>query len=170
MERLGMNNPPKQIKDLTGARLEKSVAIIRSAFGKVAPELGITAGNAPLFPAFITLERLEEMRARGAVFYGYFIGGQQVGVVALEKRGRRGYFMERLAVLPEYWHSGIGRELVDYVIERARERRVKHLHLGMVNEHKVLKEWYESMGFSVTSVRKFAPLPFSVCFMEKDLR
>ncbi|MGD0794505.1 MAG: GNAT family N-acetyltransferase [Dehalococcoidales bacterium] len=159
----------KKIIDLASGSLEQSAAIIRSAFGKVAGELGITFENAPLFPAFITLERLEETRLRGALFYGLFIGGKQVGVVALEKRDTGDYYMERLAVLPEYWHGGLGRELVNFIIDRARRLGVRKLYLGMVNEHKVLKDWYKSMGFKEISVKKFENLPFSVCFMALDI-
>lgn len=150
----------KTIRELTGVSLEKGVAIIRSAFGRVASELGITQDNAPMFPAFMTLERLKEMRVRGAVFFGMFINGEQVGVVALEKRDtddayiKGQYYLERLAVLPEYWHRGIGRELVNFIIDYVSKLGVKKLHLGMVNEHKVLKEWYQSMGFKEVEIKK----------------
>jgi ribosomal protein S18 acetylase RimI-like enzyme len=156
------------IRELTGLSLEPSVAIIRRAFGKVAPGLGITQENAPMFPAFVTIDGLEEMRARGAVFYGYFLGERQVGTVAVEKR-EKGYFMERLAVLPEYWHGGIGRELVDSVVEYVKKLGVKELHLGMVNEETVLKKWYEGMGFREVELRKFEGLPFTVSFMARDI-
>ena len=76
----------KTIRELCGESPDDSLQIIRSAFGKVAGELGITEENAPMFPAFITKERLDEMRARGAVFQGLFIDGRQVGVVAVEKQ------------------------------------------------------------------------------------
>jgi ribosomal protein S18 acetylase RimI-like enzyme len=156
------------IRELTGLSLEPSAAIIRSAFGKVAPGLGITQKNAPMFPAFITAEGLEEMRARGAVFFGYFLGERQAGTVAVEKR-EKGYFMERLAVMPEYWHAGIGRELVDFVVGYIKKLGVKELHLGMVNEETVLKKWYEGMGFREVELRKFEGLPFTVCFMARDI-
>jgi GNAT superfamily N-acetyltransferase len=164
-----VKNEQRHIKDLTGTSLEKSVAVIRRAFGKVAEEMGITYENAPLFPAFITIERLEEMRSRGAIFFGYFIGRKQVGVIAMEKRDNGEYFMERLAVLPEYWHGGIGRELVDFVIDYVRKLGIKKLYLGMVNEQKVLKDWYKGMGFQEVEVKKFEQLPFSVCFMVRDI-
>jgi diamine N-acetyltransferase len=158
------------IKDITDAPLKRSVEIIRSAFGKVAPELGITKANAPMFPAFITIGRLEEMKSHGAKFFGAFIGRRQVGVVAVKKRDNGNYYMERLAVIPEYWHGGIGRQLVNHVIDYAKKLGVKKLYLGMVNEHKVLKEWYRSMGFREIEVRKFEYLPFRVCFMEMDIQ
>ena len=159
----------KTIRKLTGVSLEKSVAIIRSAFGKVADELGITVENAPMFPAFITLERLEEMRARGAIFFGLFINGSQVGVVAVEKEADGEYYLKRLAVLPDYWHGGLGRELVNFIIDYVRKLGVKKLYLGMVNEHKVLKEWYLSMDFKEISLKRFEHLPFTVCYMALDI-
>lgn len=32
-----------------------------------------------------------------------------------------------------------------------------------------LVRWYERQGFSITGTRKFAHLPFVVCFMEKSV-
>jgi N-acetylglutamate synthase-like GNAT family acetyltransferase len=159
----------KTIKELTGASLDDSLQIIRSAFGKVAGELGITLENAPRFPAFITRERLEEMRTGGALFFGLFINGSQAGVVALEKEATGEYYMKRLAVMPEYWHGGMGRGLVEYVIDYVRRLGINKLYLGMVNEQTVLKSWYQDMGFKETAVKKFEHLPFNVCFMELDI-
>jgi hypothetical protein len=44
-----------EIKELDGASLESSVAIIRSAFGQVTGRFGITEENTPMFAAYITL-------------------------------------------------------------------------------------------------------------------
>jgi N-acetylglutamate synthase-like GNAT family acetyltransferase len=159
----------KTIKEITGASLDDSLRIIRSAFGKVAGELGITMENAPRFPAFITYERLEEMKAGGAVFFGTFVNGSQAGVVALEKEATGEYYMKRLAILPEYWHGGMGRELVNYVIDHVRRLGVKKLYIAMVNEQAVLKSWYQGIGFKEIAVKKFEHLPFNVCFMEMDI-
>ena len=165
-----MKNAPKIIKPLAGASLGNSLVIIRSAFGKVAEELNITVENAPMFTAFTTLAKLEEIRARGALFFGLCIKGSQVGVVALEKEADGEYYMKRLAVLPEYWHDGLGRELVDFIINYVRKLGVKKLYLGMVNESTVLKKWYQSMGFKETDVVKYDHLPFTVCHMVLDIK
>jgi N-acetylglutamate synthase-like GNAT family acetyltransferase len=144
---------PKTIKEITSASLADSVQIVRSAFGRVAGELGITLENAPRFPAFVTIERLEEMRAGGA----------------LEQEAAGEHYLKRLAVLPEYWHGGLGRELVQHIIDYARGLGIKKLHIAMVNEQTVLKKWYQGMGFKETEIKKFEHLPFSVCFMVMDI-
>ncbi len=159
----------KTIRELVDTPLDDSVRIVRSAFGKVADELGITEECTPGFPAFVNLERLEEMRAGGAVFFGTFINGSQAGVVALEKEPAGEYYMKRLAVLPEYWHGGLGRALVDYVIDYAGKLGIGKLYLGMVNEQTALKNWYRKIGFRETAIKKFEHLPFSICFMEMDI-
>jgi GNAT superfamily N-acetyltransferase len=161
--------PTTMVAELDGVSLEDSVWIIRSAFGRVARELGINYENTPRFPAFITIERLEEMRAGGAVFFAAFSDGRQVGVVVLEKEATGEYYMKRLAVLPEYWHGGLGRKLVERVIDHVRRLGIKKLHLAMVNEQAGLKDWYRGLGFRETAVKKYEHLPFSVCFMEMDI-
>lgn len=159
----------KTIKGLLDMPLDDSLRIIRSAFGKVADRFGITEEITPRFPAFITLERLEEMRAGGAVFFGMFVNGSQAGVVALEKEPTGEYYMKRLAVLPEHWHGGLGRALVDYVIDYAGKLGIDKLYLGMVNEQAALKTWYRKMGFREMSIKHFEHLPFSICIMEMDI-
>jgi diamine N-acetyltransferase len=165
-----MKKIQKTIIPLDDASLGNSVAIIRSAFGKVTAEFGITEENTPVFAAYTTLENLKDMRARGVKFFGLFFNGSQVGVVGLEKEAGGSCHMSRLAVLPEYWHSGFGRELIDYVIEYVRRMGVKQLRLGMVNENTVLKKWYLDMGFKEIELKKFDHLPFTVCRMALEIK
>jgi N-acetylglutamate synthase-like GNAT family acetyltransferase len=146
------------------------VNIIRRAFSTVAEELGIKEEITPLFPAFMTKERLAETRNKGAIFWGLFIDGKQAGFVAIEKEKDGKYFMKRLAVLPEHRHGGNGKALVDTAITYTKSKGEKKLYIAMVNEQTVLKEWYKMMGFKETSVQKFEHLPFHVCFMELDIR
>lgn len=160
----------QQIREITGEKLDTSVEIVRRAFGTVAEEMGITEENAPRYTAFITKEKLQELRERGTVFWGLFVDGKQAGFVAVEKENDGKYWMKRLAVLPEYRHGGKGKALVDTAIAYTRSKGEKKLYIGIVNEEKVLKNWYLAMGFQETSVEKFEHLPFSVCFMEMDIR
>ena len=164
-----MRNPAKDIRVITEKPLGTSIDVIRRAFRTVAKEMGITQQNAPRYTAFITPERLEESRKNGAVFWGLFVNGKQAGFVAVEKRDDGHYWMERLAVLPAYRHGGSGKALVNTAIDYARSRGQKKLYIGMVNEQKVLKDWYLAMGFKELSVEHFPGLPFSVAFMELDI-
>jgi ribosomal protein S18 acetylase RimI-like enzyme len=158
-----------KIREVTDGKLDTSVEIIRRAFGTVAEEMGLTIENCPVYPAFTTIERLEELRARGAVFFGLFMDGRQAGFVAVEKEKDGKYYMKRLAVLPEYRHGGIGRELVNHIIDYVKNKGSQKLSIAIVNEQEVLKDWYKGMGFREISIKQFEHLPFTVSFMELDI-
>ncbi|OGO30959.1 MAG: hypothetical protein A2Z29_01025 [Chloroflexi bacterium RBG_16_56_11] len=157
------------IKDITSDPLGDSVEIIRRGFGTVTAEMGLTEETAPYSPAFMTLKQLEELRDSGAVFFGFFVGNRQIGFVAVQEETDGVYFMKRLAVLPEFRHHGYGRELVKKVIDYLRTRGINKLSLAMVNEQTVLKDWYQGMGFKEKSIEHFGNMPFTICFMEKNI-
>jgi N-acetylglutamate synthase-like GNAT family acetyltransferase len=97
------------------------------------------------------------------------VDDRQVGFVAMEKADDAVYYLEKLAVLPEYRHNGYGRELVQFVLETAATGGAKKLSIGIIYEQAVLKDWYKDIGFRETSTKKFEHLPFTVGFMEIDL-
>ncbi len=160
----------RTILEITYDALDASVDIIRRSFGTVADEMGLTLENCPAYPAFITLEKLEEMKAKGGVFFGLFVDSVQVGFVAVEKERDDQYYLKRLSVLPKYRHAGFGRDLVDFIIDYLINLGISKLCIALVNEQTVLKNWYKGMGFRETSVREFEHLPFTVCFMEMDIK
>jgi len=131
--------------------------------------MGITQENAPRYTAFLPLERLREERDNGARFFGYFIDGRQVGFVTAEPEDGGKWFMKRLAVLPEYRGRGIARKLIEKVIDYVKGRGVTCLHIGIVNEQRGLKAWYEGMGFKEYEVFEIPNLPFTVALLKKDL-
>jgi ribosomal protein S18 acetylase RimI-like enzyme len=98
-----------------------------------------------------------------------FSGDRQVGFVAIEKADNNLYYMEKLAVLPEYRHKGYGTRLVRFVLDYIKNKGGKKLSTGIIDEHTILKNWYKGMGFKEISTQKFPHLPFTVCFMEKEL-
>lgn len=166
---LAVEKSQREIRVITGAALEPSVAIIRRAFGTVAAERGYTEQNAPHYTAFITPERLEETRQHGGVFWGLFEGGIQAGFVAVEKEPDGRYWMKRLAVLPANRGAGSGKVLVDTVISYVRSLGEPKLYIAVAGDKGVLNDWYKAMGFIETEVKEFPSLPFKVCFMELDL-
>ena len=55
--------------------------------------------------------------------------------------------LNNLAVLPEYRHLGIGKELVDYAITYSKIiPGANKIKIGIVEENTILKEWYEKSG------------------------
>jgi len=158
-----------KIEEVTDGSLENNVDIIQRSFQTVADELGLTIENCLVYPAFTTLEKLEELRTRGAVFFGLYVHGHQEGFVAVEKEKDGKYYMKRLAVLPQYRHGGFGKELINFVIDYVKKTGSTTLSIAIVNEQDILKDWYKEMGFREISIKQFEHLPFTVCFMEMDI-
>jgi len=148
--------------------LRISARTIRDSFKTVAAEFGLTKENCPTHPSFMNVRRLCELRDRGIKLFGCFLGKRQVGFVAIERADDDLYYMERLAVLPEYRHRGCGTELVRFVLDYIREQGGQKLSIGTINEHWILKDWYRRLGFAEIRAEKFPHLPFTVCFMERD--
>ena len=74
-------------------------------------------------------------------------GGICIGFVAIERASEDLYYMEKLAVLPEYRHKGIVTKLIDCVVDRVNKSGGKKVSIGIINESKKLKrlvyqEWF----------------------------
>lgn len=149
--------------------LEECAGVIRNAFITVVDEFHLTRENAPTNPAFLGADALEKMRDKGAVMFGAYEGEHCIGFVAAQEANEGTFYMERLAVLPEYRHEGIGRKLMDTVFDYVRENGGKKVSIGIINENTKLKNWYLQYGFAETAVKHFDHLPFEVCFMEKAI-
>ena len=149
--------------------LINSVKVIRDAFKTVAIEFKLNKNNCPTHPSFLTIKQLNELKKKGTRFFGLFLNDLQIGFVAIEKADEDTFFMEKLAALPEYRHKGYGGQLADYVFEYVKNSGGTTVSIGIIDEHTVLKNWYKTLGFQETGIKKFEHLPFTVCFMEKDI-
>jgi len=158
-----------EIKEINSQHgLESSVKVIRDSFKTVALEFELDEGNCPTHPSLITLDKLLELRGKAKLF-GLFLNKIQVGFVAIEKADDKVYYLDKLAVLPEFRHKGYGGKLVEFVSSYAKKHDGQKVSLGMINESTVLKNWYQELGFQETETKNFEHLPFMVCFMEKSL-
>jgi ribosomal protein S18 acetylase RimI-like enzyme len=135
----------------------------------VAVEFNLTKDNCPTHPSFVTVKQLNEMKRKGLKLCGLFENDVQIGFVAVEKKKHKVFNLEKLAVLPEHRHKGYGGKLIEFAEAYGKNAEGEKLSIGIINEHAVLKKWYETKGFKETSVMKFEQLPFTVCFMEKTL-
>ena len=149
--------------------LETSVKVVADSFQTVAVEFNLNKENCPTHPSLVTLKQLTEMKRKGLKLFGLFDGDAQIGFVAVEKKKHKVYNLEKLAVLPEYRHKGYGGKLMEFAEAYVKNAGGEKLSIGIINEHTVLKKWYEVKGFQETAITKFAHLPFTVCFMEKTV-
>ena len=144
----------------TEQEMAVSVNVIRESFATVAEQFGLTKENAPTNPAFIEMRHLQKMRETGIAMFGVFCETIQIGFVAIERKDHTGFFMERLAVLPEYRHKGYGRQIVEYVTEYVSAQGGKIVDIGIIGDHEILKSWYRALGFIEIDTKRFAHLPF----------
>ncbi len=155
----------------TDQELKICTGVINSSFKTVADEFHFTPENAPTNPAYIDFENVKESILKGTSFYGLFNGNILIGCIAVEKSkdDNQMFYIERLSVLPEYRHKGYGRELMDHAFNIIKDNKGRIVSIGIVNENKRLKDWYIKYGFTETGIKKFQHLPFTVCFMKKEV-
>ena len=120
--------------------------------------------------AFITIDKLIELKETGIRMFGFFLDNRQIGFVALERVNNDLYYLEKLAVLPEYRHNGYGEKLMDFCFEFVKKKKGLRISIAIINEHEILKKWYKNYNFRITQIKKISHLPFTVCFMEKEVR
>jgi diamine N-acetyltransferase len=149
----------------------RCVELLRAAFGTVARDFGLSEESTPTNAAFTTLENVRMHVQNGMILYGMFSETSLVGCVAVKKAktGEQVFHIERLAVAPEKRHRGYGARLLSFAVERIRANGGTTASIGVMDNNVRLKEWYKSKGFVQHDRRRFAHLPFKVCFMSMSL-
>jgi diamine N-acetyltransferase len=148
----------------------QSVHLLRESFKNVADEFNLTEVNCPTNAAFITFEKLMELMDHGIKMFGLFINNIQAGFIAIEKANINEYYIEKLAVMPDYRFNGLGRILMEHAFDYIIKNDGKLVSIGIINDNIHLKDWYGKLGFIETGTKKFKHLPFSVCFMERKIQ
>ncbi|MBO4776033.1 MAG: GNAT family N-acetyltransferase [Lachnospiraceae bacterium] len=168
-----MDNRIKEdyIREMEMEEIPECVNVIRTAFKTVADELGFTRENAPRFTAFATDDtRLQyQFLVEHKPMYVYLHEGKIVGYYSLAMLENGSVELNNLSVLPEFRHLGIGEKLVKDAIEKAKSFDKEKMELGIVEENKKLRMWYESLGFIHTGTKKFDFFPFTCGYMEMKL-
>lgn len=157
------------IREAAEADADLLASLIRGAFADVAVRFGLTPENSPTHPSNCTPEWIRSAFAKGIRHFVLETPGGPAGCVALEQANAEVCYLERLAVLPAYRRNGFGEALVNYAVEKARGLGVRRVELGMVAAQTELREWYERLGFSVTTIVRFEGTRFEVAFMRKAL-
>jgi ribosomal protein S18 acetylase RimI-like enzyme len=154
------------------ADLEVSTRIIREAFSTVASDFGLSIDNCPTNPAFINTEKLQNLLSESRELYLLYENSEAHGFVAIEKASDEPgvYFIEKVAVLPDFRHRGLGKQIMEFAQERILQSGGNIASIAIIDENTRLKNWYRSLNFQETSTKKFDHMPFTVCFMKKQLR
>ena len=147
------------------------VDIIKRSFKTVADEFGFTIDNAPRFTAFSTTkERLYwQMDNEPRLMFVYEQNDVICGYYSLLMQENNECELNNLAVLPEYRHCGIGKKLLEHAYESANDQGCKLINVGIVEENKQLRRWYEQNGFTHTGTKKFDFFPFTCGYMVKEI-
>lgn len=147
------------------------VEIIKKSFMTVADEFGFTLENAPRFTAFATTEeRLYwQMDNEPRLMFVYEKDGILCGYYSLLMQENGECELNNLAVLPEYRHFGIGKQLLEHAYESAVEHGCKIMNIGIVEENTRLRKWYEQNGAKHTGTKKYDFFPFTCGYMVKEL-
>jgi N-acetylglutamate synthase-like GNAT family acetyltransferase len=152
--------------------LPELAKIIADSFLSVAKEFNITKQNAPENPAFITAMRLAEAIDNGSRFWIYRTEkNETAGTVCITPSVKENrYFIDRLAVLEKFRHQGYGKQLLDYACREIYKNGGKYAVIAIIDENRILKNWYINYGFTEISAKKIKNMPFTVCIMEKELK
>ncbi len=89
------------------------------------------------------------------------LGGLPIGLGMLAQRGHRGW-IGGVGVLREHRRRGVGRQLMEALLNAAREKGVQHVQLEVIRQNAGALALYESLGFGkrrVLHVVEGQPLP-----------
>lgn len=158
------------IQKITPADIPRCVEVIRASFATVAAEFDITPENAPRFTAFATnAERLRWQLDEGRPMFACVEDGGIVGCYSLHIQGEA-CELNNLSVLPEFRHRKLGEALLRHAFAEAKARGFTRMNLGIVEENRRLRAWYERYGFVHTGTKKFDFFPFTCGYMTRTLQ
>lgn len=162
----------RQIRPLARREIPAAVGLVRESFATVAGELGFTREDAPRFTAFATTEErlLWQMEKEGRPMFALFVEGAMAGYYSLRMEpGAAECELNNLCVLPAYRRRGLGGMLLRDAFSRAAGLGAAVMKIGIVEENRRLRAWYEAAGFVHTGTEKLPFFPFTCGYMERAL-
>lgn len=154
------------IKKVNYEQLPECLKVIHNSFATVAEEFGLTKENCPKHTSFIPLYFLESQMDWGWDMYGLFDGEKIIGYMSVSKEDDGVFELHNLAVLPEYRHHGFGDMLIEHAKSTVKVFEGSKIKIGIIDESKILKNWYISKGFKYIGNKKFDHLPFTSGYLE----
>ena len=150
----------------------KLVQLLNNSFGTVARDFRLTKENCPTNSAFITSEELKSQLTENREFYTFNNGIVPVGFIAIERslEDPGTFYIEKVAVQPDFRHEGIGKKLMSFAERRIEEIGGSRISLGLIDSNTLLKKWYIEQGYTIITMKTYDHLPFNVCFMGKVIK
>lgn len=155
------------IKKILKSDLSDCLNIFHLGYETVAVEFGLTEENCPYRGrASLPMRKLLADFENETAMFGYFINNEIVGYIGIKMYEKGICGLEDIIVLPEYRQNGYGKELLNFCKQKAKEIGSNKVRLGMIDENRRLKKWYEDNGFVPIGYKKYEGAPFTVCHME----
>ncbi len=108
---------------------------------------------------------------KGGYIYMVYAGAEPVGCVALIPVSNGVFELSKMAISPNLRGRGIGRRLLQHVIDQARILGARSLFLGSSTKLPSAVHLYESIGFRHVKPETLPPMPYTRAnvFMEMAL-
>ncbi len=145
----------------------EDVPAVKALFVEYAAWIGIDLGFQG-FPQELARLPGKYGEPGGALFIAE-LDGRPCGCVALRRIDSAVCEMKRLFVRPSIRGKGVGRQLVDCIIQAARDRGYERMRLDTLPSMTAAQSLYGRLGFREIPPYVFNPVP-GARFLEKDLR
>lgn len=151
--------------------LSSVTKVLNQSHATIAVEFGFTRETNPANNAFIDEQILQDQLEKGIELYQLMFNEKPTGCIAIEKslKERNTFYIEKVSVIPEYRHLGLGSKLLEFAESRIRENGGEVISISLIDSNIILKQWYSMRGYIETGTKDFSHLPFRVCFMSKKL-
>ena len=155
------------IKPISRDDLLICIEILHRGYETVAIEFALTEENSPdRGRASLPLEKLVAEFNAGAFMFGYYYNDCMVGYLGMKKLENGDIGLDDIVVLPEYRKNGYGTELLNFCKQTAKDLGAKKVRLGMIDDNKRLRKWYEENGFATIRYIQYDNAPYTVGKME----
>ncbi len=159
--------------DIIAATKEDALTLsqlIRQSFEDVAHRFDLNEENCPTHPSNCNVEWVLKAMDEGARYFILYDDARPCGCAALAHPKPDVCYIQRLSILPQVRHRGLGEVLVRYLAREARELGAKHVKIALIATHTELKDWYAALGFAIEKESAtIENLPFKVTFMSMAL-
>ena len=148
---------------ISKAELPNCLNIFRQGYETVAVEFGLTEENCPdRGRASLPYHKLLTEFENGTLMFGYFRNNMLIGFLGMKLNEDGICKLSDIIVLPEYRQNGYGKKLLAFCKQKAKELGANKIELGMIDDNKRLRKWYEDNGFINIDYKNYKGAPVTI--------